>query len=220
MKRYIVIKNFLNLLHENDILIFSGIDICKEAYEFNKPNHFYINDTQGIAPALGLGLAMCTDKRVFTFVGEGELLRDLGIVSQIGASRCENMFLVVLDNACYQAAGGHHTIFESLISKKGLIYNAGSKVVDFTKHFNDKIFKNLKNRFDTLLGPITVLLDVDKGLKKDLPDIEIDYIEQRNRIKELVANKELKSSLFIPPELVSPDIISLNLDQIGIGGIS
>jgi hypothetical protein len=220
MKRYTAIKNLLNLLHDNDILIFSGPDICKEAYEYDKPNHFYINDTQGVAASVGLGLAMCTDKRVFTFIGEGELLRDLGILTQLGSSRCENMFLIVLDNACYQAAGGHPSIFDNVISKKGLVYNAGSKVVDFTKHFRDRIFKNLKNRFDTLLGPITILLDVDKGLKKDLPEIEIDYLKQKDRIKELVSNTELKSALFIPPQLIDSEIVSLNLDEISTGGIS
>jgi hypothetical protein len=92
--------------------------------------------------------------------------------------------------------------------------------VDFTKHFRDRIFKNLKNRFDTLLGPITILLDVDKGLKKDLPEIEIDYLKQKDRIKELVSNTELKSALFIPPQLIDSEIVSLNLDEISTGGIS
>ena len=218
MKRYITLKNFINMLNDNDVLIFSGKELCKEAFEYDKPNHFYINNTNGIAPAFGLGAAMCTDKRIFTFIGEGELLRDLGIVAQIGASRCENMFLIVLDNGCYQSAGGHPSIFESILSKKGFIYNSGSKVIDFTKHFQDKNFKRLKDRFTRLTGPLVIFIDVDKGFKKDLKEIEIDYISQRDRIKKLIENKELKSALFVPPPL--GEITTLNVDNMSIGGNS
>ena len=38
MKRYTVIKHFMDLLHENDILIFSGSERCKEAYQYKNNN--------------------------------------------------------------------------------------------------------------------------------------------------------------------------------------
>ncbi len=220
MKRYTVIKNFLGLLHENDVLIFSGNEICKEAYPYNRHNCFYISESFGIAAAFGLGLAMCTDKRVFVFIGEGELLRELGVIAQIGVSGCQNIFLVILDNKCYQTAGGQPTIFESFLSKKGFIYNSGSKVSTFTKHFRDKRFKRLKDRFTRLVGPLVILMDVDRGVNKGLEGITLDLIEQKNNLIELVQNNDLETALFVPPLLPKvEEINALNFNELSSGGI-
>lgn len=222
MKRYTVINNFINLLHDNDVLIFSGEELCKEVYENDKRNHFYIKDSIGVAIPFGLGIAMCTDKRVFVFVGEGELLRELGIISQIGASKCSNMFLVLLDNGCYQAAGGYPTVFENMLSKKGFIYNSNTKVITFTKHFKDRQFKRLKDRFPRLVGPLVVLMDVDKGVKKGLEEIDIDFKEQRDRISKFILDPTKETAMFVPPIMPMPDIETktLNIDILKTGGIS
>lgn len=222
MKRYTVIKHFIDLLHENDILIFSGSELCKEAYQYRNNNCFYIEDSIGVAAAFGLGIAMCTDKRIFVFLGEGELLRELGIIAQIGASKCSNMFLVLLDNGCYQSAGGYPTVFENMLSKKGLIFNSNTKVITFTKHFKDKEFKRLKDRFTRLMGPMAILMDVDKGIKKGLGEIDIDFEEQRDRISEFILDSTKETAMFIPPVLPMPDVDTktLDLDMLKTGGIS
>ena len=222
MKRYTVVRNLIELIHENDVLVFSGDELCKEAFMSHKDNHFYVQESIGVAIPMALGMAMCTDKRVFVFVGEGELLRDLGVLAQIGASKCRNMFIIILDNGCYQTAGGYPNIFESLLSKKGLIYNANMKVSTFTKHFKDKHFKRLKNRFERLIGPMAILMDVDKGVKKDLPHVDIDLEEQRDSISKLVMDKEKETALFYPPTLtdLESEIKTLNIDLLKIGGIS
>jgi hypothetical protein len=220
MKRYTIIKNILGLLDENDVLIFSGEDLCKEAYEYHKDNHFYVKGSVGSAASFGLGIAMCTDKRVFVFLGEGELLRELGILVQIGASKCSNMFLVLLDNGCYQSSGGYPSVFDSLLSKKGFIYNANLKVTNFTKHFKDKVFKKLKDRFLRLVGPLVILMEADKGLKKNLEDIDIDFEEQRERIIKLVTDLEKETAMFVPPIATGLDsgVQTLNVDALNIGG--
>ena len=218
MRRYTVIKNFINLLHENDILIFSGEELCKEAYQYRNDNHFYIKDSIGVSAAFGLGMAMCTDKRVFVFMGEGELLRELGIIIQMGASICNNMFIVLLDNGGYQSAGGYPNVFDNVLSKKGLIFNSASKVATFTKHFKDREFKSLKERFTRLAGPMIILMDVDKGFKKNLEEVDIDFIEQRDRIAGFIADTAKETAMFTPPILPIPngDLQTLNVD---IGGV-
>jgi len=222
MKRYTTIKNFINLLHENDVLIFSGSEVCKEAYLYDKSNYFYINKSFSVAASFGLGMAMCTDKRIFVFIGEGELLRELGVLAQIGISKCTNMFLVVLDNGCYQMAGGHPTIFEGVLSKRGLVYNSGCKMIALTKHFKDRRFKQLKDRFSKLTGPLVFLMDVDRGVKKDLKEIDLDFVKRCTELKEFVQNQNLESALF-SPSVLFPDVgetNTLNLNQLNNGGIS
>ena len=222
MKRYTVVNNFVNILHENDVLIFSGKELCKEVYGNHQPNYFYIKDSIGVAVPFGLGIAMCTDKRVFVFIGEGELIRELGIISQIGASKCNNIFLVLLDNGCYQSAGGYPTVFENMLSKKGFIYNSNTKVITFTKHFKDREFKKLKARFLRLMGPMVILMDVDRGIKKELEEINIDFKEQRDRISEFILDSTKETALFVPPILPKPDLDTktLNIDVLQTGGIS
>jgi thiamine pyrophosphate-dependent acetolactate synthase large subunit-like protein len=220
MKRYTIVKHIISLLHENDILIFSGKELCKEAYAYHNDNHFYIEDSMGVAAPFGLGIAMCTDKRVFVFLGEGELLRELGVLSQIGASKCRNMFLILLDNGCYQSVGGFPSVFDSLLSKKGFIYNANVKVVTFTKHFKDKDIKRLRNRFPRLVGPLVILMDVDKGIKKNLSDVDLDVDEQRENIIKLVTDLEKETAMFVPPIALGTDteIKTLNVDTLKTGG--
>jgi hypothetical protein len=214
MKRYTVIKHLLTLMDDNDVLIFSGSEVCKEAYAYDKENYFYIKDSVGMAASFGLGMAMCTDKRVFVFIGEGEFLRDLGIIAQIGSSECKNLFLVLLDNKCYQAAGGHPSVFENVLSKKALIYNSNIKVKTFTSHFKLKEFKRLKNVVARLVGPMVILMDVDKGVRKALEDVEIDFEEQRDRIQEFILDHTKETAMVIPMAAPMPDMetITLNLD--------
>lgn len=220
MKRYIVIKHILELLHENDVLIFSGSEICKEAYQYKKNNCFYIEDSIGMSAAFGLGIAMCTDKRVFVFMGEGELLRELGILAQIGASKCSNLFLVLLDNGGYQAAGGHPSVFENVLSKKGFIFNSNTKVITFTKHFKDREFKRLKDRFPRLMGPMVILMDVDKSIKKGLPKIKINFKSQRDGVSKFILDSSKETAMFISPILQMPDAETktLNVDMLNTGG--
>jgi len=212
----------MGLLDDNDVMIFSGQELCNEAYQYNSDNCFFIKDSVGMAIPFSLGMAMCTDKRVFVFVGEGELLRELGVLAQIGASKCSNLFVILLDNGCYQSSGGHPSVFDNVLSKKGLIYNSNTKVITFTKHFKDKQFKRLADRFTRLIGPIVILMTVDKGKKKGLSDVVIDMEEQRDRISKFILDHTKETAMFVPPVLAMPDINSqtLNIDVLKTGGIN
>jgi len=214
MKRYTVIKKFINFLHDNDVAIFSGQEMCKEAYQYDRPGNFYIDEPFGITMSFSLGVAMSTDKRVFIFIGEGDLLRDRSAVAQIAVSNCKNIYLVVLDNGIYQSAGGQPTIFNSIVSKKGFFYNLGFLVQDYTKHFYNRKFKQLQNIMNNLVGPVCIFMEVSKGIKKDLKNIKISKVDMKDRLVEFIKNKELATSLFEPPN----SEIVLNLDEISSGG--
>ena len=196
MKRYIVLKNFIESLKDNDVAIFSGQEMCKEAYQYDRPGNFYIHDLYSVAPAFALGMAMCTDKRIFVFVGEGDLLRELAAASQIAASRCSNIFLVVLDNGTYQSAGNFPNIMESMRSKRGVMLNFGLVVFDFTVFLPKREFKKMRNFMQNLRGPVVLFMDIDKGVNKDLPDIDIAEEEMKERLTAFIKNKETGTSLY------------------------
>ena len=214
MKRYILIKNFIKLLHHNDVCIFSGQEMCKEAYQYDRQGNFYIDKPFGITMSFSLGVAMSTNKRVFIFIGEGDLLRELSSVAQMAVSECKNICLVVLDNGTYQSAGSHPTIFDSIVSKKGFFYNLGFLVQDYTKHFSNRGFKQLQNIIDNLVGPVCIFIEVNKGIKKNLEEINIVKSDMKDEFIKFISNKELSTSLFDP---INTDKV-LNFDDIVSGG--
>lgn len=214
MKRYMVIKNFIAALEDNDIAIFSGAEMCREAYQYDRPGNFYITDSYGLAPSFALGMAMCTNKRVFVFIGEGDLLREFAIAPQMSASKCPNIFLVVLDNGVYQSAGGSPNIMGAMRSKRGVMFNLGLVVFDFTVYLAKKEFDKLNFFMKNLRGPVVLFFDIETGIKKNLPDINIKPQELKLRLMEFAKNIEAGTSLYKHEGPV------LNVNDVRTGGIS
>ena len=70
------------------------------------PSNFYLWGAMGGAVMLGFGLALAQpDRRVITFVGDGELMMGLGSLATVGAHRPGNLSIVVIDNEHYAETG-------------------------------------------------------------------------------------------------------------------
>ncbi len=69
------------------------------------PNILYMQGSMGIAPAIGLGIALNTDKPVVVISGDGALLMHLGITHTIRDCNLSNLFIYVLDNGCHESVG-------------------------------------------------------------------------------------------------------------------
>ena len=195
MKRYILVKNLIESFKDNDVAIFAGKELCKEAYQYDRPGNFYIEDSYGSAISIALGAAMCTEKRIFIVVGEGDFLRDLSVASQLSASKCANIFLIVLDNGIYQDVGNLPNIMHSMKSKRGVMFNLGLIVFDFTVYLRKREFKKMRDFMKNIRGPIVIFFDVDAGKQKDLENIKISKLDQKERLMKFLANKEMGTSL-------------------------
>lgn len=214
MKRHAVLKIFMDYLTEQDIFIFSGQELCKEAYVYNRKGCIYLDEHLDISLALAIGVAMNTTKRVFVFIGEGELLKNISVVAQIGASKCKNLFIVLLDNFVYQSAGGHPSIFDRFSPKMGFIFSMGVTVLNFTIYFIRKEFKTMKNLMKTSIGPLMTIVSIDTGFKKDLVSPDYDYKKMIINAREFIIHKE---ELSIKQ---SKDVVSLNTNDLSFGGMS
>lgn len=200
MKRYKAVKDFIACLNDNDVAIFSGADLSREAYQYDRDGNFYILDSPGTAASIALGIAMNTRKRVFIFAGDGNFLMELGAYAQTAASRCKNIFCVILDNDCYQSAGGPPTIFRSLNSVTGVLFNLGLTFFNYTKHFKGRVpIKHMSKKIDSLVGPVAMLIEVDKGLKNNIKDVDISKKDLRDRISEFINDLESGTSMYVPP---------------------
>ena len=71
----------------------------------NKQNIFYMQGSMGLSPAIGLGMALSSEKEVVVFVGDGSLLMHLGITHTLRDNDLKNLFVYVLDNGCHESVG-------------------------------------------------------------------------------------------------------------------
>jgi len=72
------------------------------------PNILYMQGSMGIAPCIGLGIALNTEKDVVVLSGDGALLMHLGITHTIRDYNLSNLFIYVLDNGCHESVGGYN----------------------------------------------------------------------------------------------------------------
>jgi len=73
----------------------------------NNKNIFYMQGSMGLAPCIGLGMAVNTDKDVVVLSGDAALLMHLGILYTIADENLDNLFIYVLDNGCHESVGGY-----------------------------------------------------------------------------------------------------------------
>lgn len=81
--------------------------ICRESFSLgDRPQNFYMIGSMGLAPAIGLGLALARPERAtVVFDGDGNLLMNLGILAQVGARQPANFVHCVFDNEVYGSTG-------------------------------------------------------------------------------------------------------------------
>ena len=110
-------------------------------------NILYMQGSMGIAPCIGLGIALNTKKNVIILSGDGALLMHLGITHTIRDYNLSNLFVYVLDNGCHESVGAYEcsNLEENYpgvtkilkISNDGKLPRVGIKSVE-----NKKLFKS------------------------------------------------------------------------------
>jgi thiamine pyrophosphate-dependent acetolactate synthase large subunit-like protein len=66
----------------------------------------YMQGSMGLAPAIGLGIALSTDADVVVLNGDASLLMALGTTHTARDYAPANFFHYVLDNGCHESVGG------------------------------------------------------------------------------------------------------------------
>ena len=76
----------------------------------DRPQQLYQVGSMGCASAMGLGIALNTERPVLVLDGDGAALMKLGTVATIGAHAPGNLIHVVLDNGVHDSTGGQATV--------------------------------------------------------------------------------------------------------------
>jgi thiamine pyrophosphate-dependent acetolactate synthase large subunit-like protein len=76
----------------------------------DRPQHFYIWNSLGLAPSIGLGLALAQpERRVIVLDGDGGTLMNPGALVTMARLAPPNLLHIVWDNGQYQLTGGQPT---------------------------------------------------------------------------------------------------------------
>ena len=76
----------------------------------DREQHLYQVGSMGCAAAMGLGVALHTDRPIIVLDGDGAALMKMGTLATIGAYGPENLTHVVIDNRTYDSTGGQPTV--------------------------------------------------------------------------------------------------------------
>ena len=99
--------------HGNDSIYVTNTGYISRAVYNEYPNNkniFYMQGSMGLAPCIGLGIAMSSNKDVVVLSGDGALLMHLGITHTIAEKNLKNLFVYVLDNGCHESVGGYDCV--------------------------------------------------------------------------------------------------------------
>lgn len=167
MKRNSVIRILSKAMEEGDVGIFIGKGVCGEAFLYDRKGNLYVSETDNIL-SLGLGIAMCSKRRVFIFCEDSYFLNNLADASHIAVSKCNNIFIVLLVTGIYTDIGNHPTIFNSLSAPKAMLYNMGFIIHNYTRQFKNSRnpIKEINAIWSRAKGPLVATVEVDRGGKK------------------------------------------------------
>src|SRR3990167_4624610 len=141
MNRSSVIKTIMGQLNEYDIVVASTGYISREVFRYDRDLNFYVQGSMGAALAIGIGIALHTDRRVFVINGDGASLMSLGSMVTAQKLRLMNLYNFILDNNCHESTGGQPT---------------SSDCIDFCRlYFNTIVYEIGK---DETIPPIITLI--------------------------------------------------------------
>lgn len=135
MKRIDVIK----AIAEREGLIICNLGYpSRELYHLNdKPSHFYMLGSMGMASSIGLGLAIAQKKRVYVIDGDGSILMNLGSLTTIAHHAPHNYCLIIIDNSSYGSTGNQPTPTAQKTDLEKIARGAGISQVKAVENLED-----------------------------------------------------------------------------------
>ena len=161
ISRYQAIKSLVSVL--DDEIVVSNIGIpSKELYHAgDRPLNFYMLGSMGLASAIGLGLAMAQHRQVLVIDGDGSLLMNPNVLTQIAALQPSNLTVVAMNNGAYGSTGNQETLacqcidLELMARGHGLQYtvkaHTGEELVAAYNDFKDETGPGL---IDMVVRPV------------------------------------------------------------------
>jgi hypothetical protein len=201
MKRFTGVRILTQALTPSDVGIFIGDGICREASPYlGEGSYLFFSDKEDYILSMALGMAMCTDKRIFVFCDDQYFIRNMSEAMQMGVSKSRNLYIVLFIAGEYLDVPDTPNIFGSVNSQHGVLYNMGFIVHDYKTHFKNSRnpINFVRETWDRVRGPLIVLLVTTKG-SKQMPEIKFSSREDVMSTKEFILNEDIIAHIFVAP---------------------
>lgn len=150
----------LELLNDQPVIICNGFPSREAQKIADRPTHFYMIGSMGVAAAIGLGVALSKpDKQVVVFDGDGNVLMGMGTLATVGFLKPKNFIHIVFDNEVYGSTGNQPTI-SNVVRLEQVAKAAGYVHVERVREREDIVYE-----FKDLLkkdGPSMLLIKVNE----------------------------------------------------------
>ena len=182
MNRFKLTQLLVGMLKHEEIVIggigHNNFDLWASG---QRPQNFYMLGSMGLAPSIGLGVAMAKpDRKVFVLEGDGSMLMELGALGTTAAVAPKNLVIVIWDNGIYQITGGQKTLTARGVDLVGIAKASGLEQSFWAK--DEAEFEQLIGRTLTEDGPwlIAVKTDNEKPAgvtERDPAKIRINFMK-------------------------------------------
>lgn len=175
----------LSLITDQPLIVCNGFP-SREAFKLkDRPVNFYMIGSMGVAPAIGLGVALAKpEKKVVVFDGDGNVLMGMGTLATVGALKPKNLIHVVFDNEVYGSTGNQPTL-SRLVRLDQLAKAAGYVNVERAREREDIVYE-----FKDMLkkdGPSFLLIKVTEQAE-DVDRVPLEPDEITQRFKQAMAS--------------------------------
>ena len=185
ISRYQAIKSFVSVLRDEIVVSNIGIPSKELYHACDRPLNFYMLGSMGLASAIGLGLAMAQHRHVAVIDGDGSLLMNPNVLTQIASQQPDNLTVVAMNNGAYGSTGNQETLacecidLELMARGHGLQYTAkahtGEELVAAYNKFKEDHRPGL---IDMVVRPVN----------EPVGEIPLSPVEIRERFMKAVLN--------------------------------
>ena len=177
------IGTILGLLTDQPVIVCNGFP-SREAFKAaDRPTMFYMIGSMGVAPAIGLGVALAKpEAKVVVVDGDGNVLMGMGSLATVGALKPKNFVHVVLDNEVYGSTGNQPTL-SRFVRLEQIAKAAGYVNVERVREREDIVyeFKDMLARD----GPSMLLIKVTENAE-DVGRVMLDPPAITERFKKAI----------------------------------
>ncbi len=175
----------LSLLTTQPVIVCNGFP-SREAFKLgDRPTMFYMIGSMGVAPAIGLGVALARPhEKVVVLDGDGNVLMGMGTLATVGALKPKNFIHVVLDNEVYGSTGNQPTL-SRLVKLDQIAKAAGYVNVERVREREDILYE-----FKDMLakdGPSLLLVKVTENAE-DVGRVPLDPLVITERFRKALGN--------------------------------
>lgn len=180
------IEAVFKLLDDELVVVCNGF-ASREAYALkDRPANFYMIGSMGVAPAIGLGLALSRPgRKVVVLDGDGNVLMGMGTLATVGAIKPKNFFHIVFDNEVYGSTGNQPTLSQT-VRLDHMAKSAGYRRVERVRELDDLVYEAASMLKED--GPAFLLVKVSE-LSDDVGRVGIEPAAMTERFRHAVTGE-------------------------------